>query len=768
MKQNSLLKILRPRSHAHWRTLPIFGALTEDFVLWLQRQGYTLASIANHLAALRQLVCWLQRRRIHSLTGVDEPALAKAHADFLQRMPTVGGTVRALRLFLRERGTISEGSPARPSPSEAELLRFTVQLREVRGLAERTILAHQRRLRPFLKFLRFDRHPAALRTLRVEQVEAFLQVAARTNNRFSLQHVVATLRAFLKHQHAHGVIRQPLHERIDTPRVYRLERLPRAWAWPQVQALLRSIDRSGPEGRRDFTLLYLAAAYGLRSGELVRLTLDDLDWRAGTLRVPQTKTSQALALPLTDEAAKVLIDYLRQDRARGRHRQLFLRLRAPSGPLASTAVHDVLEKRIRRSGLKLPHFGSHGLRHSFAVHLLRQQVSMKSIGDALGHRDPESTAVYLRLSLEDLREVGLPVPPVTQAPLLSPSGWQQRIPRVRVQAGRRGKPAGGFVSGLAGALQRFLKLKRALGRRYAIEAATLRDWDRFLQRRHPGVRRIGPAMFHAWAAGLGRLAPTVHRNHMRIVRNFLLFHARQHPRTFIPDRFTFPQPSAPRPPRLVSVAEAARLLAAARTLAPSHYNPLRAETVRLAVLLLFCCGLRRGELLRLKLSDFDPVERLLRINGTKFHKSRLVPLSDSVAAELRGYLQQRRRAHLSLGTESPLIWSGRRPDPRAGYTPAGLADSWHHLCVSTSVLDERERPPRLHDLRHSFAVAALQRWYAQRLDAQAKLPHLATYLGHVNPVSTHYYLRLTPELRAAASERFQQRFGNLLHSGGVA
>jgi integrase/recombinase XerD len=118
-----------------------------------------------------------------------------------------------------------------------------------------------------------------------------------------MQHIVATVRAFLQRQHAQGMLSRTLHLQIDTPRTYRLERLPRALPWAQIQALLGSIDRSERFGLRDFTLLYLAAAYGLRSGELVRLTLGDINWRGSTLRVSQTKTKNAIQLPLTDEAA---------------------------------------------------------------------------------------------------------------------------------------------------------------------------------------------------------------------------------------------------------------------------------------------------------------------------------------------------------------------------------------------------------------------------------------------------------------------------------
>jgi integrase len=274
-------------------------------------------------------------------------------------------------------------------------------------------------------------------------------------------------------------------------------------------------------------------------------------------------------------------------------------------------------------------------------------------------------------------------------------------------------------------------------------------------------------MFHQWADGLDRLTPTVRRNRLRVVRNFLLFYARSHPKTFIPDPLTFPRPTPARAPRLVSQAEMGALLKLAHRLVPSKVNPLRAQTFRTALMLLYCCGLRRGEMLRLKIRDFDHVERLLRIEGTKFYKSRLVPLSPSVFKEVAGYLDGRRKRKLPVSPDSFLIWCGRRRDPNAGYTATGFASTWQHLCLSAKVLDDRGRPPRLHDLRHSFAVTALHRWYKQAVDVQTRLPHLAAYLGHVSPVSTHYYLRLTPALRAAASKRFQKRFGDLLIGGAA-
>ena len=216
--------------------------------------------------------------------------------------------------------------PDKPlSHTERLLHSFSTYLRETRGLAPLTVLGHCRRIRAFLEFLKIEEQPSAVRGINLDQIDAFLCQAAKTNNRFSMQQIVGSLRAFLRQLHAQGLLHDSLYQQIDTPRIYRLEQLPRAWPWEQVLALLRSIDCSTPGGLRDFTPLYLAASYGLRSGEVVRLTLDDIDWQARTLKIRQTKTKQTLLLPLSEESCAVLARYLSEERSCSGHRELFLR-----------------------------------------------------------------------------------------------------------------------------------------------------------------------------------------------------------------------------------------------------------------------------------------------------------------------------------------------------------------------------------------------------------------------------------------------------------
>ena len=766
MKITSFLKQIRPRAYARYQALPLFGSVIADYSAWLRQRSYTTKTIRFCLKGIHHVEGWLRHKGRRKLADLSDRDMRAVH-DRFRTESNLGGAARSLGTFLLERGLIAVATPPTPKFSQRELAHFGEHLRAVCGLAGATVVRHQMQIRLFLGFLQADRQPSALRDISVRQIEDYLRLAAKTNTRFSLQQVVASLRTYLRWKHAEGLLRSPLHEQIDSPRCYRLERLPRALPWTQLSALLRSIDRATPMGQRDFTILFLAARYGLRSCELVGLKLEDFNWRAGTIRIQQSKTRQTLLLPLTDEAGDIVARYLRTARPASPRREVFLRQRAPMGPLLPTTVYDILESRVRRSGLPLKTMGTHVLRHSFAVHLLRQGVSTKHIGDALGHRDVESTGVYLRLAVDDLRQVGLPIPAAGRAATLVPFTWAHGLPKIRL-----GKlPAlrsQNFRGPFALSLQRYVAVRRALGRRFTSAERILRHWDDFLAREQLQRHECEGEAFQQWADELGRLKPTVQRNRLRVVRNFLLFHRRDHPATWAPDQALFPKPQPYRALRIVSPAEMARILATARRLPALNYNPLRAQIFQVAFVLLFCCGLRRSELLRLRLRHYDRRGKILRVEATKFHKSRLVPLHATVARALERFLARWPEHGQRLDPDGPLIWSGRATGTGDGMTGTALRQNWLRLCGSAGVLDRHGRPPHIHDLRHSMAVAALHRAYAQGQDPNALLPHLASYLGHVSPVSTHHYLHLTPELRQAASRRFHAGCAQLFQSGGAA
>lgn len=273
---------------------------------------------------------------------------------------------------------------------------------------------------------------------------------------------------------------------------------------------------------------------------------------------------------------------------------------------------------------------------------------------------------------------------------------------------------------------------------------------------------ITAEMFRQWSTTLHHLTPTVQRRRMQVVRNFCLSRCRSRPESFVPDPLTFPANHQPCTPYIFSELDIARLLSATQYLRPYHLCPLRPQIIRIAVLLLYTTGIRRGELLHLRLGDFNSAEATLRIQATKFHKSRIVPLSLSVAAEVEAYLSLRHKNRLPMEMQSPLVWNGSGGPEGRCYTETGLVYNWATLCASLGIFTRKGKPPRIHDLRHSFAVNALQRWYQAGEDVQAKLPLLATYMGHASIVSTHYYLKFVEGIRSEASNRFYQNFGKAI------
>jgi integrase/recombinase XerD len=315
-------------------------------------------------------------------------------------------------------------------------------------------------------------------------------------------------------------------------------------------------------------------------------------------------------------------------------------------------------------------------------------------------------------------------------------------------------------SALAPVIARYVAVKRALGRRFDGAHYYLTKLDRFLAARH--APDLDGETFVEWCSTLQHLTAEARRNRMRIVYHLCLFRRRSEPGCFLPDPGQFPPPQPRSRPHIFTESEIARLLTAAEGLSPNAPSPLQKQVGRLAVVLLYTTGLRRGELVRLTLGDYGAAERVLVIRESKFHKSRLVPLSDDAVREMAKYLQDRWRPAFPCGAEAPLLLN--RHGGLTGYTGAGLAMLMRKLYLQAGVHTVTGRRPRVHDLRFTFAVHALLRWYRTGVDVQARLPALTTYMGHGSIASTQYYLTFVDALAQAANERFERHCSPFLSS----
>lgn len=315
-------------------------------------------------------------------------------------------------------------------------------------------------------------------------------------------------------------------------------------------------------------------------------------------------------------------------------------------------------------------------------------------------------------------------------------------------------------SPLGSKITAYVSLKQALGRRFAAETDVLAHLDRFLVARR--IRALSPGVFTAWSMTFDHLTPTVRRNWMRIVWNFCLYLRRSDRGHFVPDPAGFPAPHAPRQPHIFSEAQVAKLLRVATSLPSWTTSLLRAAVLRIAVVLLYTAGLRRGELLRLAISDYDATEQTLLVRRSKFHKSRIVALSKSTALEMERYLRARRR--FPHGVDAPLLVTNH--GGVKAYSGGGIGVAMHRLFQMAGIHTSTGRVPRTHDLRHTYAVHALLRWYRAGADIQAKLPALAIAMGHVSIASTAYYLAFLEPVAAAASARFARHCRQIFAASG--
>lgn len=309
-------------------------------------------------------------------------------------------------------------------------------------------------------------------------------------------------------------------------------------------------------------------------------------------------------------------------------------------------------------------------------------------------------------------------------------------------------------------MARYLELNIALGRKYTSVLKILRALDRFVSLLPRSEQDLTCQIFHSWCESMSALTTRTRYARMLTVRRFCLYRRRTVPACFVPDPGLFPRPGQTITPYIFAESEVAALIKAASTLQRHQYSPLRPEVLRLAVVLLFTTGLRLGELLRLVVSDFNPHEGSLLVRGSKFHKSRILPLHHDVVREIKRYLDVRRRYKLANLPTTPLIWNQQKGGK--AYSGWGLQSCVWVLLDACNIRTRTGRRPRMHDFRHSFAVNALVRWYRADVDVRTKLPFLAAYLGHVSIFSTYYYLHFVEPLRALASQRFDDSYGGLI------
>lgn len=299
---------------------------------------------------------------------------------------------------------------------------------------------------------------------------------------------------------------------------------------------------------------------------------------------------------------------------------------------------------------------------------------------------------------------------------------------------------------------RFVAHKRALGRKYASAESELRLLVRFCAERGVvGIGQLTPALLDEFLASRPRQRPKGFNHLLGVVRCMLDWAVAQQLIDTSPLRARRRRVTSQPIPYIFDHEQVRRLLRAAGALPDRSHAPHRGATYRTIFALCYGLGLRVGEACGLRLGDVDIQRRLLIVRGGKFGKSRLVPHGPRIAALLDEHLERRRRAG-ALNDQAPLFtFDGQR-----SVYPRCASRAFHELVLTLDLpTPAGVSPPRLHSLRHSFAVGCLLRWYREGIDPAARLHQLSTFMGHVDPSSTQVYLTITPALLEEANRRFE-------------
>ena len=405
-----LEQLIRQRHVRAWHQGTLFGPYLDGFLEELAAQDFNRHSICHRLCSVTWFGEYLRHHGVRTISDITEAhvrnfAAAQGKERGVYCIPQRRKAIKDMLGYLEQRGAWIRPLKPEATGPVADFLRA---LAEERGLVCRSIEPYRRYVSQFLEYAGCDGTRDGLAKLTAQDLDGFVVKMGQCFSRRTMGCICVCIRGLLRYLHLEGILASELSAMVPRPRYYSFERLPCALPWETVQRILDAVDITRRRGRRDFAMLKLLTTYGLRGGEVGKLRLQDIDWRRDLIHVRRSKPGRPLKLPLTRDMGEAILAYLREGRPKTKYREMFVRMQAPHTPLRAHASH-IVAYYMRKAGVESARMGAHVIRHSFAVHLLRQGKPLKTITDLLGHRSPLTAYHYTKLALEDLHDVALPV-----------------------------------------------------------------------------------------------------------------------------------------------------------------------------------------------------------------------------------------------------------------------------------------------------------------------------------------------------------------------
>jgi site-specific recombinase XerD len=382
----------------------------DSFETLLLDQGYARSSIKEKIQLVAKFSKWLRQQHleVNELNNqvIEKFIKYKRERGLICRCDF--GTLKSLLQHLEHSNVTCNVANDGPIVDHIEK-GFMQYLSQERGLSAATLANYIPRVRHFLAD-RFHAGAIQIDKLNPSDVTTFILRYAQTVKRKTVKLMLTSLRAFFRYLRLRGEMEADFAEFIPTVADWRLSDIPKSLEAQQVERLLSSCDQSNKVGQRDYTILLLLTRLGLRGGEIVKMTLDDIHWEAGELII-QGKGPRKDRIPLPWDVGEALVTYLQRGRPVCSTRRFFVRTKAPyQGFSSSVAICNVVRRALLRTQLQPPCKGAHLLRHSLATQMLRKGASLSEISEILGHASQNTTAIYTKVDMVALRSLAHPWP----------------------------------------------------------------------------------------------------------------------------------------------------------------------------------------------------------------------------------------------------------------------------------------------------------------------------------------------------------------------
>lgn len=406
------------RASRDWFSDTELGANADAYVRYLSERGYAPLTVNVYLESVAHFAHWCARRRI-GLREINEGAAERFLNRHLplcrcaQRCARTRHSVRAalahLLDLLRSESRITPKRSPDPTAILMEIRRFEHYLMQVRGLSPATCSVRLQRVRAFL-LDGFATGRIRISAVKPADVIRFMAKYTQGWAASSKRAASDSLRSYFRFKGLQGEHTAALSAAIPTVAQWRMARLPKGISVEQITRLFKAFDRTSATGKRDYAITRCFVDLGLRTTEVARLGLNDIDWRQGLVRI-RGKGCRVDVLPLPQATGRALVDYLRHGRPPTSSRALFLRHRPPPGtPATPCVVRAAVRYAAARSGVEGCLHGPQVLRHTLAQRLVQGGTPLKQIADLLRHRSLDTTTIYAKVDLPTLNRVALPWP----------------------------------------------------------------------------------------------------------------------------------------------------------------------------------------------------------------------------------------------------------------------------------------------------------------------------------------------------------------------